>query len=72
MPQAISGPIYGRLSDFFGRRPIILVGLMGSALSYLAFGLAASLPMLFAARSQRFMRGDPRARPPDAQPFSGG
>ena len=48
--QFLFAPIWGRLSDIFGRRPIILAGLLGSAVSYLAFGLAASLPMLFAAR----------------------
>jgi len=48
--QFLFAPVWGRLSDIFGRRPIILAGLLGSAVSYLAFGLAASLPMLFAAR----------------------
>ena len=48
--QFLFAPVWGRLSDIYGRRPIILAGLLGSALSYLAFGLAASLPMLFAAR----------------------
>jgi MFS transporter, DHA1 family, tetracycline resistance protein len=48
--QFLFAPVWGRLSDIVGRRPVILTGLLGSALSYLAFGLAASLPMLFAAR----------------------
>ena len=48
--QFLFAPVWGRLSDVVGRRPIILAGLLGSAVSYLAFGLAASLPMLFAAR----------------------
>jgi predicted MFS family arabinose efflux permease len=38
------------LSDRVGRRPIILLGLLGSCLSYLAFGMASTLTALFAAR----------------------
>ncbi len=48
--QFIFAPIWGRLSDRIGRRPIILLGLLGSCLSYLAFGLASTLPSLFMAR----------------------
>ena len=48
--QFIFAPIWGRLSDRVGRRPIILLGLLGSCLSYLAFGLATTLTSLFAAR----------------------
>lgn len=48
--QFIFAPIWGRLSDRVGRRPIIIFGLLGSCLSYLAFGLASSLTALFAAR----------------------
>ncbi len=48
--QFIFAPIWGRLSDRVGRRPIILLGLAGSCLSYLAFGMAHTLPALFAAR----------------------
>jgi multidrug resistance protein len=48
--QFIFAPVWGRLSDRVGRRPIILLGLLGSCLSYLAFGLATTLASLFAAR----------------------
>ncbi|MDB4949679.1 MAG: tetracycline resistance efflux pump [Gemmatimonadetes bacterium] len=48
--QFFFAPWWGRLSDRVGRRPILLLGLFGSALSYLAFGLAPSLTVLFAAR----------------------
>src|SRR5512145_1442945 len=48
--QFIFAPIWGRLSDRVGRRPIILFGLLGSCLSYLAFGMASTLTTLFLAR----------------------
>ena len=42
--QFLSAPMWGRLSDRIGRRPVILVGLLGSMLSYVCFGLASLLP----------------------------
>jgi len=48
--QFIFAPVWGRLSDRVGRRPIILLGLLGSCLSYLGFGMASTLTSLFAAR----------------------
>jgi len=48
--QFIFAPIWGRLSDRVGRRPIILLGLLGSCLAYLGFGMASTLTALFAAR----------------------
>jgi multidrug resistance protein len=48
--QFLFAPIWGRISDRVGRRPIILLGLFGSAVSYLIFGLAHSLSVLFISR----------------------
>ncbi|MGE0538174.1 MAG: MFS transporter [Pirellulales bacterium] len=51
--QFLFAPIWGRLSDRFGRRPILVIGLGGSVFSYTVFGLAAtsqSLLWLFIAR----------------------
>lgn len=48
--QFVFAPIWGRWSDHIGRRPIILIGLIGSCLSYVALALADSLPLIFAAR----------------------
>ncbi len=48
--QFLFAPFWGRLSDRIGRRPVILIGLMGSAISYAMFALADSLPALFVAR----------------------
>jgi MFS family permease len=49
--QFLFAPGWGRVSDRVGRRPVLLLGLFGSAASYLAFGLAGSLPVLFVARA---------------------
>lgn len=48
--QFIFAPILGRLSDKIGRRPVLLVSLVGSAVGYVLFGIAGSLGMLFASR----------------------
>ena len=48
--QFLFSPVWGRWSDQIGRKPIILVGLMGSCLSYLGLALSTSLTLLFVAR----------------------
>jgi DHA1 family tetracycline resistance protein-like MFS transporter len=48
--QLIFTPILGRLSDKYGRRPILFLSLLGTSLGFLIFGLATTLPMLFAGR----------------------
>lgn len=48
--QFLFSPIWGRLSDRFGRKPVIAVALLGLAFSYLMFGLANSLFWLFITR----------------------
>ena len=50
LAQIIGVPIVGRLSDRFGRRPLILLGTAAGAVSFLILGFARSLPVLFAAR----------------------
>ncbi|MFG0333195.1 MAG: MFS transporter [Maioricimonas sp. JB049] len=42
--QFLFAPIWGRVSDRVGRRPILLLGLAGSTLSYLLFGYVSALP----------------------------
>ncbi|MBT4486675.1 MAG: MFS transporter [Rhodospirillaceae bacterium] len=49
--QIISSPIWGRLSDRYGRKIILLVTLAGGAAAYIWFGFASSLAALFAARA---------------------
>jgi MFS family permease len=51
LAQFVFAPIWGRLSDRVGRRPILLLGLFGSVAGYTLFGLAGSLFMLFAGRA---------------------
>ena len=48
--QFLFAPFWGSLSDRMGRRPILLLSIGGSCLSYLWCGLANSLWMLFASR----------------------
>jgi DHA1 family tetracycline resistance protein-like MFS transporter len=48
--QFLFAPIWGSLSDRFGRRPILLFTIFGSALAMVATGLAEELWILFAAR----------------------
>jgi len=48
--QLASAPLWGRLSDRYGRRPMILGGLVISAISYLLFESAATVALLFLSR----------------------
>jgi MFS family permease len=51
--QFVFAPLWGRLSDRIGRRPVLVVGLLASSLFYFLFGLATlwqSLTWLFIAR----------------------
>ena len=50
LAQFIFSPVWGRISDRIGRRPILLMGLLGSGLSYLGFAFATTLTGLFIAR----------------------
>ena len=43
-------PILGRLSDRYGRRPVLLIGFSGLALSFFVTGLATALWMLLVVR----------------------
>ncbi|MBN2045624.1 MAG: MFS transporter [Anaerolineales bacterium] len=49
--QLIFSPMWGELSDRFGRRPIMMIGLFGNGLSMLFMGLADSILVLFIARA---------------------
>ncbi len=48
--QFFFSPCWGRLSDRIGRRPVILIGLSGYAITFILFGFANNLWMMFAVR----------------------
>ncbi len=50
LTQFVFSPLWGRWSDLLGRKPLVLFGLSGFALSQALFGLGTSLPILYASR----------------------
>lgn len=50
LAQFLFAPIWGRLSDRIGRRPVLLGSLILTGVSYLVFAVATSLPVLFLSR----------------------
>jgi multidrug resistance protein len=48
--QLLSAPLWGRISDRYGRRPALLVGLAAAAIAYVVFAFADSLDLLFLSR----------------------
>jgi len=50
LSQLVAAPLLGEFSDRWGRRPVLIVSLMGTAVSFAMLAVAESLPMLFAAR----------------------
>jgi DHA1 family multidrug resistance protein-like MFS transporter len=49
--QFIVTPFWGEMSDRIGRKPIFLIGMFGYGLSFLVYGVATQLWMLFVARA---------------------
>lgn len=50
LAQFIGAPFLGRLSDRFGRRPILLISIAGNAIGFFLLGIAQNLEMLFLSR----------------------
>jgi len=48
--QFFATPILGSLSDKFGRKPLLIISLVGTCISFVMFAEARSVLMLFAAR----------------------
>jgi len=51
LTQFVFAPILGRISDRIGRRPILLLGLLGSSIGYLVYGFAGTFFWLLASRA---------------------
>lgn len=49
--QFIGAPILGRLSDRFGRKPILVISQIGTFIGFLMLGFAEALPILFLSRA---------------------
>jgi MFS transporter, DHA1 family, multidrug resistance protein len=49
--QLICAPVWGVVSDRYGRKPILAIGILGYAITLFLFGLAQSFAMLFLART---------------------
>jgi multidrug resistance protein len=48
--QLLMAPVWGRLSDQYGRRPALMVGMTASAIAYIIFAFSNSIWMLFFSR----------------------
>lgn len=48
--QFLFAPMWGRISDRIGRKPVIMIGILGLAVSFFLMALSTELWMLFAAR----------------------
>ncbi len=50
LTQFIAAPVWGRCSDSYGRRPVLLLSLLGTIISYIWLALAEDLQTLYWAR----------------------
>lgn len=50
LAQFVLSPVWGRISDRVGRKPVLVVTIVGSAIGSLTLGLAGSLTVLFIGR----------------------
>ncbi len=49
--QLLCAPLLGSLSDHYGRRPVIMLGLLGSSIGYAIYGFASSFVLLLISRA---------------------
>jgi multidrug resistance protein len=57
LAQLVSAPVWGKLSDRHGRRPVLMIGLAISAVSYVVFAFAQTLWLLFLSRAVQGLGG---------------
>ena len=55
--QFISTPIIGRMSDKYGRRPLLLISIAGTAVSFFLMSIAPNALFLFVARALDGLKG---------------
>ncbi len=48
--QLLSGPFLGRVSDRYGRKPVLMLSQFGTFIGFIMLGLANSLPIIFLSR----------------------
>ena len=48
--QFIAAPLIGKLGDRYGRRPVLLISLLGQGIGYFIFGIGGALWILFLGR----------------------
>ncbi len=51
LAEFATGVLWGKLSDRVGRKPVLLTGLAGTAISAMIFGFAKTLPVALFARA---------------------
>lgn len=49
--QMATAPLWGRVSDRYGRRPVLLIGLTAAGMAYIVFGLASTVWLLLLSRT---------------------
>jgi DHA1 family tetracycline resistance protein-like MFS transporter len=64
--QLVCAPVLGRISDRVGRRPVIMLGLVGSSAGYVIYGFAGSFLVLLISR---LVHGACAATVPTAQAY---
>lgn len=60
LTSVLAGPLWGRFSDRFGRKPALIGSLAGTAFAFVLFGFAGSYEALFVARAMQGLAGSAR------------
>ena len=49
--QSITAIPWGRAADYYGRKPVIVLGLLSTMVTFIIWGMSTSLPMAIAVRA---------------------